>query len=772
MGRLHEQAIPTIFNGVSRQPDAVRFPGQVQDAENVEFSVETGGFGKRSGFRVLKKLTGLSTGETRRLHTINRDADEKYALVLSQGQINIYDQDGTEKTVNTDAAGDAWLDADPYDFAMMTAVDFTFMVKKTETVVMDSGNLSPAAPSDAVVFVNQQAPDNSTWTVTINSTEVANFSASAGQDSETIAAGLYADLIAAPSLASGWTINQQGSYIFIRKNDGTDFTITQSSVNGDSGIDIYKGFVSSTTDAPARARHGMILNVRGVTGDGFWIKFEANDGSYGDGAWRETVEPGTEVAFDVETMPWTLIRESNGEFTLQTADWDNKEVGDAEAVPNPDFVDNQINDITFHRNRLGLVSGETVYFSRAGDYFNFWPETSTEVNDADPFGLTNTTRSISKFYFAVPFRRSIFVMADNAQFEISGELLTPTRAVIDLATSYAASTMCRPVAVGDELYFPAETETVSELLAYAYDEQSVSETADSVTKHVPNFIPAPVREIVGDPISGQIFLRTDGDPDALYVHRFFYQGNERVQSAWGRYRFPGMNILSIGQLGSVVIILYEYDGAVWLGELPIQREETENYDWTPRIDHQQMLTGTYDSGTDTTTWDLGYQPTSPVAVVSTEFDEEDHMRPLSLTIDGTEVSAAGDWSAHPVMIGENFDAFVVMSKQYVRDEQGTSIVGGRLQLRYMLLRYSDTGYFKVEVTPEGRDPQVWHYTDPVAVGPSGTLQQFQLRTGKFRFGVRTNGETGQIKISSDKPMPFNITSAAWVGFFNEISRQG
>jgi hypothetical protein len=185
-----------------------------------------------------------------------------------------------------------------------------------------------------------------------------------------------------------------------------------------------------------------------------------------------------------------------------------------------------------------------------------------------------------------------------------------------------------------------------------------------------------------------------------------------------------------------------------------------------------MLTGTYSSTTKKTTWDLGYEPTNPVAVVSTQFDDEDHNRPLSLTISGTNVSASGDWSAHAVMLGENFDASVTLSKQFVRDKQGTAIVNGRLMLRYMTVRYTNSGYFKVEVTPTGRDAQVWEYADPVAVGEGGTIQQFQLRTGKYRFGVKTDGETGKIKISSDKPMPFNIVSAAWVGFFNEISRQG
>ena len=39
MGKLLEQSIKTLYQGVSRQPDPVRLPGQVEEAENVLFSI-------------------------------------------------------------------------------------------------------------------------------------------------------------------------------------------------------------------------------------------------------------------------------------------------------------------------------------------------------------------------------------------------------------------------------------------------------------------------------------------------------------------------------------------------------------------------------------------------------------------------------------------------------------------------------------------------------------------------------------------------------------
>ena len=779
MGKLIEQAIPTMFSGGGRQPAPGRVSGQVEDAENVSFSVETGGFSPRMPLRLIKKLSGMAPGVDRKIHVINRDVNEKYIVVMSNGSLRVFDRDGSERTVNITTQGLTWLSEAPEQFSILTAVDYTFIAKRTVTVQMDLVNVAPPAPSDAVVYVAQNFTSGTdVFSVTINGTITASVGASGyGSNWTSVSAGGIAHLLASTlttSLGEGWTVNRTGTYIFIRKNDGAQFTIEQQSGDGDRGIEVFQTTASNVADAPEKARHGMMLNIKGVTGEGFWIKFEANNTTlgYGDGVWRETIEPGKPYKIIAETMPWGLVRESDGSFTLKPLTWDDKKAGGDKEVPAPDFVGDKVSDLVFSRNRLGIVSGETTYFSAAGDYFNFWPETSTELVDSDPFGMTNTTNSISKFYYAVPFRRSIFVMADNAQFEIGGDMLTPASAVIDLATAYSASTACRPVAVGDELYFPADSEGETSILSYVYNEQTVSETANDVTKHCRGFIPRPVIEMVGDPIGGQVLVLSAGARSDLYSHRFFYQGNERVQSAWSRFRFPGMVIRSMARLNNRVMMIVEFRGSVWLSELLLNDEKMDNYDWVPRLDYHQFLTGDYNSTTNKTTWDLGFTPTSPVAITSRLFSSGNRMLSVPLTVSGTTVSADGDWSMAPMMIGEAFSSYVLMSKQFLRDEKGTAIVNGRLQLRVMTLRFTDTGFFNVTVTPYGRDPKTWTYTGRQLGDISNTVQSFPINSGRYRFWINSNSESTTIKLWSDTFLPYTITSAAWIGFFNEVSRQG
>lgn len=772
MGQLVEGAIPQIFNGVSRQPHSVRFPGQVQEAENVIFSVETGGFAKRLGTRIKKKLTGLTTGQNRKLHIINRDASERYRVVLSTGSIRVFDENYDEKTVTIDADNLDWLDDDPDNFSLLSALDYTFIVKRTDVAQMGA-TVAPAAPSVAVFYVaaTPEVSAASSYFIKIDGVQKADYAANITEDTTaSIAENLRGDLVT--NLGAGWSVSRSGSYIFVKKNDGSNFTVSTEAPRGDTALVSYRSTVETTSKAPARALHGMMLNVRGSVGAGFWIKFTANNGVSGEGYWQETVTPGTKIAFDASTMPRALVRNEDGTFTLSEIDWAEKGCGGDDDVPPPEFVGERIHDLVFIRNRLGIVAGETVYFSRAGDYFNFWPESTTQLLDTDPFGLSNTTNQVSRFFYAVPFRRSTFIMGDNAQFEIGGTLLTPTLASIDLATSYPASSRCRPVAVGDELYFPAEVGKVSAIMSYTFDDTTVSETALDVTKHIEGYIPSPVVELVGDPIRGFLGALSASERGSLFVHRFYYQQQDRVQSAWSKHTFGGAVVRSVQIIDGVLVLLVEWKDAVWLWELPNVEDIYGDFDWTPRLDANQLLTGTYDEETNRTTWELGFEPTDPVAVTSNGFPEGKRMLSLPLTISGTTVYASGDWSDADVMLGENFNASVELSRQFLRNENGTSIISGRLQLRYMSLRYTGTGFFTVTILPRGRDEKKWTFSGRILGSILNLIQKFSILDGTFRFGINSNAETVRVLVGSDKFMPFTIVSAVWTGFFTETTRQG
>lgn len=806
MGLLRDQAIPTIFQGVSRQPDSIRFPGQVEDALNVTFSVETGGFSKRLGTTILTQI-GNAADTDYRLHLVSRSSTEKYAMIHTgpeggnPGSLRVFDlADGSEKTINIDDPADAdFFDKAPGNFEFLSVLDYTFIVDRTQTV-----SLLPAEASDTNTYASMQMTKghiSGKYEVTITHPNGDYFKAwvtgggsiSADDVVENLGRwetrafweksvggvvtigsntnGVGPCLIDA-KLDATWEVSHAGTFIYIKNTAGVDFTVDTSDPHGEDGWVVTRKRVTDSANLTARSFNGHKVVIKKSTDvDGYWLKFVTDDPNddFGVGVWDETVPDGTQTKFDNATMPRALSRQEDGTFLLERIEWNEKRAGGDDLVPPPEFVDNKISDIVFRANRLGFLSGETVYFSAAGDYYRFWPDSGVEIVATDPFGLTNSTNQVSEFRFGVPFRRSLFIMSGEAQFEAYGDPFAPDTGRLEVATQYPANENVRPVVVGDEMYFVSEIGKDAMLYSYVYNDDTVSEIALEVSKHVRGFIKGPVVSLVAGALNSEVYILSDADRSSLYLHKFYYEGRDRVQSSWSRYSFPNSIIKSVGyQSGNLWLLIERNDGNLYLEYLPSVQSDTDEYDIPPRLDRQVRVLGTYDGVSDTTSWDIGYNFQNPLLVTTNKFPEGDQFVRLSVERAGNILTASGDWSSSEVVIGEEFPAHVTLSKQYMR-EGDQAMINGRLQLRVMTLRYEDAGEFTVTVHPSYRATR--SYTMSTNSVGAAQIQPVNLKSGNFRFLVNSNAETVDITISGDTYLPFTITSAAWIGFFNEISRQ-
>jgi len=763
MGKLVEQPIKTLFHGVSRQPDAVRLPGQIEDAENLVFSVETGGFSKRYGSRHIASLSGFTPLSNIQVHVIDRDTNERYVVIKSGSSLKVYDLDGNEKVVNIPSpAVTGYLEGN--DFSFVSVADYTFILNKQKIVTM-AADVAPAQQNWAVVQV--AGAREGTFGITINGTYCAT-AATATADTAGIAVYLR-DAINAV-LGGTFTVSAESGFVFIQKNDGADFLITTNDPISDTGLKLTKGTVRKSTDLPLRAMDGMIVKVGNESPGEYWVKFTAINGS--SGMWRETVKPGEKIKFNAATMPHVLVREADGTFTVKAATWDDKKVGDEKTVPNPDFVGTTINDIVFHRNRLALLADETVFFSQAGDYFNMWPDKATEVLDSDPFGMSSQANRVTILRYGVPFRRSLFATADNAQFEVSGELLSPKKAVIDLATSYNVSRQARPCQMGDSLYLGAENGDEAVVLEYSYDDSSMSNFASDITKHVRGYIPSPLVAITGDPVSGTLFALSDKDRSTIYTFTTYWSGDERAQSAWGKWTVTDGYIHSIAYVAGFLVLAVSRDDGVFLEKITVGLQDYDAFPFAPRLDRECRAVGSYDAATRLTTWTLPY-PAAGVRAFSSEDLTAPACRGVSfpVTTDGTKVTARGDWTGGEVAFGFEFNASATLSKIFAR-ENDASILNGRLQLRAITFSYDKTGYMEVEITPSVREPVVKAFTGRILGSAENKVNSHPLESGSFKALVGSRADTVKIRVVNNTFLPFTVTSAAWVGFFNEVSRQG
>jgi hypothetical protein len=96
---------------------------------------------------------------------------------------------------------------------------------------------------------------------------------------------------------------------------------------------------------------------------------------------------------------------------------------------------------------------------------------------------------------------------------------------------------------------------------------------------------------------------------------------------------------------------------------------------------------------------------------------------------------------------------------------------GRLQLRRMSLTFSNTGYFRVEVTPQYRETYSYTFSGRVVGSGQKILGSIALETSTFNFPIQAKNDKVTIEIVNDTFLPCAFLSAEWEGFFVIRSRR-
>ena len=113
---LVSTAIPNLINGVSQQPAALRLAAQAESVVNC-MSSPVEGLKKRPPMNHVARLFTGSAGNTRPfIHVVDRDGTTRYLVIITDGDLKVFDLDGTAKTI-TFPDGKTYLDvansADP-----------------------------------------------------------------------------------------------------------------------------------------------------------------------------------------------------------------------------------------------------------------------------------------------------------------------------------------------------------------------------------------------------------------------------------------------------------------------------------------------------------------------------------------------------------------------------------------------------------------------------------------------------------------------------------
>ena len=502
---------------------------------------------KRDGYRVYEVVketaaantpaeltqadTDMGTAQGNYNTTVSSEATAKTAYDIQTALCDI----GAANIPST-----AYLkDADPEDIEILTINDYTFVLNKNKTTAMKA-TLSPAQPNEAFIVI-QTVAYNANYKVTINGTPITHTTpqsvSGATLDSGTIAAAIEGLLNGQPNI----TATQIGPGVYVSST--APFTISTEGSSQEEGIYVFQEKINVASRLPNQCENGYIVRVTNaddVSADDVYVEFKTtNSQARGPGVWEETIAPGLKFEIDETTMPHQLVRQANGVFKYEPVNWDDRLVGDDTTNPIPSFIGKKITNLFFYRNRLGMLSNEAVIMSRAGDYFNFFGSTSQAVTADDPIDIQATSTRPVTLNYTLATSIGLLLFGPNEQFLLStdADILSPTTTKINTLSTFECDANIDAVSVGTIQGFISKSNLYSKLFMMLNIQKEAAASIDEATANVPEYVPSDIDSMVASPAMSITSLAKAGS-DTVYQHRFFVQGDNRVQS-WYKWKLTG-----------------------------------------------------------------------------------------------------------------------------------------------------------------------------------------------------------------------------------------
>jgi len=549
---LVNQTIPGLYNGVSQQPDELRLDTQVTEMINCHPSLVQG-VQKRNPSVIQAQDNTVDPDAF--IHVYDRGAgDEQYIIVVQDGEYKVYDENGTQAQ---DWVSNSYLSVPvgtaPRDaFSAVTVGDTTFIVNKTVTTAM----------SATVDYNDDQNWDTNFYYWVKRTTEIrygTDNNSSKGytyyvyNNGSLVTSQTNTDGVSvASSIASAIGGSSVGSVV--KKTGAGNYSGADSW--GNQAQESWVGTVRKLQDLPSDLGfQDAVIEISGDDAsnfDNFYVKFVGS-------TYLETFRPGLQNSFDASTMPHKIERQSTTSFPMSTITWEDRKVGDEDSAPQPSFIGQEIEDIFFFKNRLGLLSKDNIIMSETSEYYNFFPTTVTDVLDADPIDVAVDSNKAVHLRHAVPFNKELLVFGDHAQFILSStKTLTPKDVNVQQSTAFDINRNVEPFVLGPNVYFATDKADSSIIREYFTAPDTLINDAANITAHCPYYLPNGLRKITGSSKYDMLFAITGSD-NKIYVYNYYWQGEEKAQSAWHTWQIEGdETIFNIEVLNNELLVMVEY----------------------------------------------------------------------------------------------------------------------------------------------------------------------------------------------------------------------
>lgn len=538
-----------------------------------------------------------------------------------------------------------------------------------------------------------------------------------------------------------------------------------------------------------------------LNGKNTFFVFKPNSDTYTigeptNGVWTEYKDPNSKI-LDYSTTPFSIIIDDyNEKITIFDGGFKNREVGDSESNKDPYFVNRNIKDMFIYGGRLTILSGgDKIDFSGTNDFYNFYRTTTLTNLESDRISISITSDKLINITKAIPFNQSVLLLDDDTQFIMSyqGGLSINTLQTQEISNFNTKSGL-KPIRTNDSLFFISDYGNNTQVTKFNAKDIQLVQGLD-VTKTVQSLIP--------DNITSSC---VNGSNDILFLHNknsnkyFSYQykmlNNEDIFGSWGVHDFYGYNIRFIDCIDDELFlfcndnietnkiklfkqnlskdITYENNFDNEIFKIHLDKKKVYNIKDNPEnIDlsnnQKQYLTINYDIHYD----NLNIEK---LAVISTgynncEFKYGYYFNIVDITKDlygKTKIVIENpffeksinnsNYLIDEVLVGEEFDSYVDLSKVNLVNRNGVPMNNGYTQLLSLTINFGETAGFKVgtDIINSGYYEEV--FSGKYTGSPNTVVGEVSLQSGSNNFYLGAEKNEIKTNIINLSYFPFHIHS--------------
>ena len=317
--------------------------------------------------------------------------------------------------------------------------------------------------------------------------------------------------------------------------------------------------VNNVSRLPLQCKNGIIAKVSNSFSDedDYWVQFKTNYGEtrndngieLSTGYWEEVAEPGGYTKFNSSSMPHGIFyrvtaREDDPSkyramFVVAPIKWNKRTVGTDEL--NPSFWNSNITNLQFYRNRLTFLSNDNVIMSKAGQVFDFFPNSAIAVAPEDPIDLAASTDYASVLENSIVINNGLVIFSKYQQYllKTNNDILAPNTASIGEISRYEYNpASSNPVSVGTNIAFMGQSEDTSQFyeMTNIFNEGQIDvvDRSKIVSKSLP-----PGLNILADSKEAGLLVAGKRTSKDIWCYRYFKENSQsQLQAVWFRWQFP------------------------------------------------------------------------------------------------------------------------------------------------------------------------------------------------------------------------------------------